>query len=93
VTLPVLPLPVTVIEPSLETLLVAAIGRPPLLPASVLTADEAAIALPAIAVGAKEEHRAAFDGIAEPLPQKYFAVRRHTCPQAALDNGNGSVAG
>ena len=51
----VLSLPVAMIEPSLGTLLMAAIGATPLMEAGMMTAGEAAIALSAITVGTEEE--------------------------------------
>jgi hypothetical protein len=53
--LAVLSLPVAMIEPSLGTLLMAAIGATPLMEAGMMTAGEAAIALSAITVGTEEE--------------------------------------
>jgi hypothetical protein len=90
--MPVLPLPVTMIETSFRAPLVAAVGLAPLLPPGSGTASEAAIALSAITAGAKEEHRAAFAVLANSLPENHFAMNRHAPPQAALDNGNGFVA-
>jgi hypothetical protein len=53
---PVIALPVTMIEPSFEALLVAGVGAPSLVEAGTLTARGAAVALSAIAVRADEEH-------------------------------------
>ena len=81
------------IESSLRTLLVPAIGTAALTEPSLLAAGEAAIALPAITVGTQKKQRAAFYGNTKTLPQNHFAMRRHACSQAELDNGTGSVAG
>jgi hypothetical protein len=91
--LPVLPLPVTMIEPPLWTLLVSAVGAASLKEPRLLAAGKAAVALSAIAVRTQKEERTAFAGKTKPLPEYHFAVGRHACSQAALDNRNGSVAG
>ena len=91
---PVLPLTITMIEPSFGALLVAAVGAPPLLAAGLLAALVAAVAMSAIAVRADEENRVAVLTKANPLPQNRFAMnRRHASSQAELDNGSGLVAG
>jgi hypothetical protein len=59
-------LPVAVIESPLRTLLVPAIGAPPLLYSGSLAADQAAIPLPAITMRAEKEHGAAFAADANP---------------------------
>jgi hypothetical protein len=59
-------LPVTVIEPSFGTLLVPAIGAPPLLDSGSLAASQAAVALPAITARAEKEHCPAFISEANP---------------------------
>jgi hypothetical protein len=48
-------LPIAVIEPPLGTLLVPAIGTPPLLDSGLLTAGQATVTLPAITVRAEEK--------------------------------------
>lgn len=78
------------IEPSFETLLVAAIGRAMLVEAGLLPAGKAAIALAAVTMRAQEEHGPAFAGMAKPLPQNHFLMGRHLSSQAALDSDNGS---
>jgi hypothetical protein len=59
-------LPVAVIESPFGTLLVPAIGAPPLLDSGLLTASQAAIALPAITARAEKEHCPAFIAEANP---------------------------
>ncbi|MBM3748593.1 MAG: hypothetical protein FJW34_22685 [Acidobacteria bacterium] len=81
------------IEPSFLALLVPAIGHAVLAEARLLAAGVAAVALSAITAGTQEEHRAAVAGQAKPLPQNRFPVRGHLSSPAALDNGNGFVAG
>jgi hypothetical protein len=85
-------LPVTVIESPLGTLLVSAIGAPPLPYSGLLAADEAAIPLPTITMGAQKKHPAAFAAEANPQPENHFAVRQHAFSLAALDNGDNFVA-
>jgi len=92
-TLPVLPLPVPMIEPSFRTPLMPAIGAAPLLEPGLIAARAAAIALAAITAGTEEKERAAFATQTKPLPENHFAKSRHVCSQAALDNGLGFVAG
>jgi hypothetical protein len=91
--LTVLALTVAVIESSFRALLMPAIRWAPLPQARSLPADQTAIPLPPITVGAQEEQRAAFTGKTKPWPQNHFLVRRHTSPPAALDNDQGFVAG
>lgn len=65
-TLPILTLPVAMIEPSLRALLAPAIGASPLLEPGLLATGQAAIALSAIAVRAEKEHRTASAPYANP---------------------------
>jgi len=81
------------IQPPFRALLVPAIGAAPLTEPGLIAAGQAAVALSAIAVGTEEENGAACTAQANPMPQNYFARRRHARSQAGLDNGNGSVAG
>ena len=83
-------LPVAMVESSFQAPLVAAVGAAPLLQSRLSTASGAAVALSAIAVLADPEHRVASSAAANPLPENYFAVGRHPCPHAGLDNGNRS---
>ena len=90
--LPILTLPVAMIEPSLETLLIPAISAPSLKKPGLPAAGLAAIPLPAITVRAEKKHSAAFLAQANPQPKHYFAVNRHAPAPAALDNGDHFVA-
>jgi hypothetical protein len=83
-------LPVAMVEASFRAALVAVVGTAPLLEPGLSTASGAAVALSAITVLADPEHRVAFSAAANPLPENYFAVGRHRCPHAGLDNGNRS---
>jgi hypothetical protein len=90
----VFPLAVAMIELPFWTLLVAPVGALPLLPAGLLAACLATVAVSAITVGADEENRVAALTQASPLPQNRFAMNlRHASSQAGLDNGTGLVAG
>lgn len=86
-------MPRTVIRPPFRTSLVAAIGDPVLAALRLLLATRAAVALPAVAARADEEHKLAMLETAKPLPQNHFRVRRHACSQASLDNDSAFVAG
>jgi hypothetical protein len=85
-------LSVTVIESPLGTLLVSAIGAPPLPYSGLLATNQAAIPLPTITMGAEKEHPAAFAAEANPQPKNHFAVHRHAISLAVLDNGDNFVA-
>jgi hypothetical protein len=90
----VFPLAVAMIELSLWALLVASVSAPPLLPAGLLAALGATVAVSAIAVRADEESRMAALTEASPLPQNRFAMNhRHASSQEGLDNGSDLVAG
>ena len=78
----ILPLPVTMVQPSFRASLVAAIGAAPLLDPGLLAASCAAIALSAITMLADPEHREASTAAANPLPENHFAMSRHRRPQA-----------
>ena len=91
--LPVLPLPVAMIEASFGTLLMSPVGATPLTASGLLPAGEATVALVTITAGTQKKERAAFANQAKPLPQNYFNKSCHACSQAALDNGLGFVAG
>jgi hypothetical protein len=62
-------------------LLVSAVGASVLTDSGLFPAGDAAVALAAVATGAKEENSAAFAGQAKPLPQNYFVERRHPSSQ------------
>lgn len=82
------------IELAFGTLLVAPVGAPPLLPAGLLAALVAAVAVSAVAMRANEENRVAALTKANSLPQNRFAMNhRHASSLAGLDNGSGLVAG
>ena len=83
--LPILSLPVAMIESPLRALLVSAIGTLPLAKPGVQAASRAAVALPTVTVGAEKEHRAACTHQANPQPEDHFAVNRHASWLAALD--------
>jgi hypothetical protein len=87
-------LAITMIELPFGAILVASVGAPLLLPAGLLAALVAAIAVSAVAVRADEENRVAALTKANSLPQNRFAMNhRHASSQAGLDNGSGLVAG
>jgi hypothetical protein len=91
---PVFPLAITMIEPSFGALLVAPVGGPALLAASLFAAGDAAVAVSAITVRAEEENRAALWSQANPLPKNRFAMHhRHASSRRGLDNGSDLVAG
>ena len=91
--LPIFPLPVSVIEPSFRTLLVAAIGATPLTEPSLVAAGQAAITVPAITVGTEKKDRAAFAAPTNSQPENHLALQRHACSQAGLDKSSPFVAG
>jgi hypothetical protein len=90
VTLSVGTLPVAMIEPALQTLLVAAVGSAALPASSLGAAGRAAIALPAVAVRANPEHRLASLAATNSRPENHFCMNRHPPTEAAFDKGNGS---
>jgi hypothetical protein len=85
-------LPVAMVQPCFETLLVAAIGTPPLPEPGLAATNGAAIALAAIAVPANAEHGMTSNATADP-PMENRLVNRHARPQAELDNGHSIMAG
>ena len=70
---PVGPLPVAVIEPSLPALLVPPVGGPPLAPPRFPPAALAAVLVPPVTMTTDPEHHATAGPPAEPLPQGLFA--------------------
>jgi len=80
------------IPPSFRAVLVTAVGAAALIESGLITAGEAAIALPAVTARTEIEHRSAFTDQANPLPENQFAMPRHASSQAGLDNGNGFVS-
>jgi hypothetical protein len=93
VPLPVLLLPIPVVEPTFRTLLIAAIGRPVLPAPGFRAASRAAIALTPIAVRTNPEHRLASLAATNPRPENHFSTNRHPPTGAAIDNSNGSCEG
>ena len=73
VALPVGPLPVAVIEPSLPALLVSPVGGPPLLPSRFLSAALAAVLVAPVTMTADPEHHATVGTPAKPLTQWLLA--------------------
>jgi hypothetical protein len=92
-TLAVLLLPVPVVEPTFQTLLIAAVGSPVLPAPGFGAARRAAIALSAIAMCTNPEHRLASLAAANALPENHLSMNRHPPTQADFDNGNGSCQG
>ena len=80
--LPVLALPIPMIESAFQALLVPAVGATPLPEPGGGTARGAAIAVPAVAVRTDEEHGAAVAAHATSKSQNRFVVCRHACAQA-----------
>ena len=93
VALPVRTLPVAMIEPAFQALLVAAVGSAVLPAPGFAAATRAAIALPTVAVRANPEHRLASLAATNSRPQHHFSMNRHPPTQAAFDRGNGSCQG
>jgi len=89
----ILALTVPMIELSLETLLMAAVGQAPLLSISLLAAQRAAVALSPVAVTADPKQPAASMPSAKALTQNEFAADHHPRPKAGLDNGHCSWQG
>jgi hypothetical protein len=79
--LPVLALPIAMIEHPFRAALMTLIGSPPLLASGPLAAHLTAIAMSAVAVGTDEKSGQAIRAQASPL-QQYRFVRRHAGLQA-----------
>jgi hypothetical protein len=62
--------------PFFRTLLVAAVGEAPLLPARAGSAQQAAILLATVTVGTNPEHRVT--PAANPMPENNLAMNRHS---------------
>jgi len=88
--MPVLPLPVAMVQPSFRAPLVTAVGAAPLLKPGLGPAGGTAITLPAVTVPTDPEHRVAFTAAANPLPEKHLARNRHAHPQTGLDKSKQS---
>ena len=71
---PVGPLPVAVIEPSLPALLVPPVGGPPLAPPRFPPAALAAVLVPPVTMTTDPEHHATVRPPAKPLTQWLFGV-------------------
>jgi hypothetical protein len=91
--LAVLPLTIPVVEPTFQTLLIAAVGRPVLPAPGFGAAHRATIALSAIATCTNPEHHLASLAATNALPENHFSMNRHPPTQADFDNGNGSCEG
>jgi len=91
--LAVLLLPIPVVEPAFQTLLIAAVGRPVLPAPGFGAARRAAIALPAITMFTNPEHRLASLAAANALPENHFSMNRHPPAEADFDKGNDSCDG
>ena len=87
---PVFTLAVAVIQSSLRTPLVTAVGAPPLTAPSLSPACLTAIALSPVTVPADPEHRFASRAQAHPLTQYNLATKIHRRRQTGLDNGDRS---
>jgi hypothetical protein len=92
-TLAVGTLPIPMIEPTLQTLLVAPVGRPVLPAPRLVAAGRTAIALSPITVGTDPEQRLASLAAANSRPENHFSMNRHPPTKAAFDNGTGSCEG
>jgi hypothetical protein len=89
----ILALTVPMIESSLATLLVAAVGEVPLLSIGLLPAQRVAVTLSPVAMAADPEPLATCHVPAKALTQNDFARDRHPRSQAGLDNGHYSWHG
>lgn len=82
-------LPVAMVQPCLDTLLIAAVGTAPLLQPGLAAAIRTAVLLATIAVLAKPEHRVTSAAAADPLVENRL-VNGHARPPAGLDSGRES---
>jgi hypothetical protein len=87
---PILSLPVTMIEPALGTLLVPFIRASPLVKAGLLAALAATVRVPAIAGRAKIEHGTTVPIAAIAPPQNQFAVH---CSHGFIAKGSERTSG
>ena len=85
-------MPVSMVELSFRTLLMAAVGGAPLTKPRLGAACDAAIPMSAIAARAEEKAGATFFAHAEPKLEDYFVTGRHPSSQRGWTNGSGSVA-
>jgi hypothetical protein len=80
------------VESSLETLLVTAVGRAPSLPIGLRTTEHTAVTVPSVTVTTDPKQLVA--GVANPLTENDFEMRRrHLASPARLDNGDQSWQG
>jgi hypothetical protein len=86
-------LPVAMIQPSLDALLMTPICGAMLAVPRMTAALHAAISLAAIAARANPEHRPAIGVAAKPKPENNFPMNRHPRSLTAFDNSNGSCQG
>jgi len=93
--LPIMTLPVAMIESPFEASLMAAVGPTPLLQAGLPAALVAAIAMPPIAVRADVEDRLTRLPDAGPPPQNRLIMKRRVPSSSAdgLDNGSRCMSG
>jgi len=82
---PIVALTISVIEFSLGTLLMAQVGRTPLLVACLAATAIAAVLLAAVTMPANPEHSTAMFGPAKSLTQNNFNSCFHSRPKARLD--------
>jgi hypothetical protein len=87
----ILPLAVTMIEPSFRALLMPPVSAALSIAPGRSAAGQAAIAVSAVAMSADEKHRPAATSYANSLSQNCIAMCRHAFSQAVLDNGSGFV--
>jgi len=78
------------IEPALQTPLVAAVRGAALPAPSFTAASRTAVALSAVAVRTNKERRLASLAATNSRPENQFPMNRHPPTQAAFDNGNAS---
>ena len=86
--LPVVALPVAMIEPPFRTALMTLISPPTLLASGPFTTRSAAVAMSPVAMRTEKKRRQTIRAMTSPL-QQYRFVRRHASPQA-VDNATGS---
>src|SRR6266496_6145109 len=86
-------LPIPMIEPTLETPLVAAVGSAALPAPGFGATSQTAIALSAVTMRANPEYRLATLAATNPRPENHFCMNRHPPTEAVFDNRNGSCEG
>jgi hypothetical protein len=88
----IIPLAVAMVEPSLVTLLMAAVGVAPLAAPSGAAAGGAAVAVSAVTMRTDPEHGVTAGTKTNALQKNYFAVIPHARVQAKVDDGAAFVA-